>query len=42
LKSPRIVDNSDEAGALVAERAPDATLVIRDAARWAQIEEATR
>jgi predicted ABC-type ATPase len=37
-----IVDNSDEAGALIAEREPGAPLVIRDAARWAQIEEATR
>lgn len=37
-----IVDNSDEAGALIAEREPDTPLVIHDAARWALIEEATR
>jgi hypothetical protein len=37
-----IVDNSDEAGALIAEHEPDAPLVIHDPARWAQIEEATR
>jgi predicted ABC-type ATPase len=37
-----IVDNSDDAGVVIAEREPDAPLVIHDAARWAQIEEATR
>jgi predicted ABC-type ATPase len=37
-----IVDNSDEEGALIAEREPDAPLVIHDTARWALIEEATR
>jgi hypothetical protein len=37
-----IVDNSDEGGAIIAERAPDASLVIHDPARWASIERATR
>jgi predicted ABC-type ATPase len=37
-----IVDNSDEGGVIIAERTPDASLVIRDPARWALIERATR
>jgi predicted ABC-type ATPase len=36
-----IVDNSDDGGSVIAERALDAPLVIRDVARWALIEEAT-
>ena len=38
-----IYDNSDDAGmVLIAERTPDAPLVVFDQARWALIEEATR
>jgi hypothetical protein len=38
-----IYDSSDNAGmAPIAERTPDASLVVFDRARWALIEEATR
>jgi predicted ABC-type ATPase len=36
-----IYDNSDTGRTLIAERAPDTSLVVHDTARWAFIEEAT-
>jgi predicted ABC-type ATPase len=36
-----IYDNSDEGRTLIAERIPEASLVIHDAARWAMIEGVT-
>jgi predicted ABC-type ATPase len=36
-----IYDNSDEGRTLIAERIPEASLVIHDAARWAMIERVT-
>lgn len=36
-----IYDNSDEGRTLIAERTPEASLVIHDAARWAMIERVT-
>lgn len=35
-----IYDNSDEGRTLIAERTPDASLVVHDAARWAIINKA--
>jgi predicted ABC-type ATPase len=37
-----IIDNSDEGGGLIAEREPNGPFVVRDASRWALIEEATQ
>lgn len=37
-----IVDNSDEGGGIIAERELDRPFVVRDAARWKLIEEATK
>jgi predicted ABC-type ATPase len=37
-----IYDNSDEGRTLIAERTPDAPLVVHDAGRWAMIEKATQ
>ena len=36
-----IYDNSDEGRVLIAERTPEASFVVHDAARWAMIERAT-
>ena len=37
-----IVDNSDEGGGIIAERELDHPFVVRDAARWKMIQEATK
>jgi predicted ABC-type ATPase len=37
-----IYDNSDQGRALIAEKSPDASLLVHDAARWAAINEAMR